>query len=74
MAGLGLNVGGYGGVNTATALPTAASHPGSQPVAVKAYGVTAYGDGGNPWAAQGAVASGVIAAALLVFLWHSLPR
>lgn len=74
MPGLGLNVGGYGGVQTGTALPAAASQPGSQPVAVKAFGVTAAGDGGSPWAAQGAVAAGVIGAALLVFLWHSLPR
>ena len=74
MPGLGMNIGGYGGVTTGTALPSAASQPGSQPVAIKAFGVTAAGEGGSAWAAQGAVVAGIVGAALLVFLWHSLPR
>jgi hypothetical protein len=71
MAGLSLNVGGYGGVG---ALPTAAGSPTGTNVSQAAFGVTSIGSAGNPWAAQGAVATGVIAAVLLVFLWHSLPR
>ena len=71
MAGLALNVGGYGGVG---ALPTAAGSPTGANVSQQAFGVTSIGAAGSPWAAQGAVAAGVIAAGLLVFLWHSLPR
>ena len=74
MPGLGLNVGGYGGVSTGTALPVAAGSPGSATVTQAAFGITAAGAAGSPWAAQGAVAAGLIGAALLVFLWHSLPR
>jgi hypothetical protein len=75
MAGLGLNVGGYGSATTGTAsLPTAASQPGSATVAQRAFGISSLGDGGPDLAAKGAVAAGVIGAALLVFLWHSLPR
>jgi hypothetical protein len=71
MAGLSLNVGGYGG---AGALPTAAAQPGGANVSQQAFGVTSIGAEGSPWAAQGAVVAGIVAAGLLAFLWHSLPR
>jgi hypothetical protein len=76
MSGLGLNVGGYGSVQTATAaVPSAAQQPGAPTVMQKAFGVgTAQDSAGSPWAARGTLVLGAAAAGLLVFLWHSLPR
>ena len=73
MGGLSLNVGGWGSGGLGTAVPVAASQPGSPTVTQAAFGI---GDGaaGDTWAAQGSVVAAVAAAALLVFLWHSLPR
>jgi hypothetical protein len=71
MAGLSLNIGGYGGTG---ALPTAAGSPTGTNVSQAAFGVTSIGSAGSPRAAQGAVAAGILATAVLVFLWHSLPR
>ena len=73
MAGLSMGMGGFGGQVTATALPNAASQPGSMTVTQAAFGITA-GAGGDDWAAKGSLVAGVVGAALLVFLWHSLPR
>jgi hypothetical protein len=76
MAGLGLNVGGYGAVQTATAaVPSAAQQPGAPNVMQRAFGVGSAQDAaGSPWAGRGALVAGAAAAAVLVFLWHSLPR
>ncbi len=74
MAGLSLAVGGYGGLGQGT-MPTAASQPGAASVTQQAFGVYSSQTAGGPsTAAYGSLIAGAAAAALIVFLWHSLPR
>lgn len=68
MSGLTLGMGSYGGAS----LPTAANNPSST-ISQQAFGITS-GSGGPSTAAAGAVGSGAIAAALLAWLWWTLPR
>lgn len=70
MAGLNLRGGGGGSGFTATAAapPSMAGTTATQ----QAYG-TAYGPGPST-AKNGAVIAGIAGAALLLFMWYSLPR
>lgn len=68
MAGLALGVGGYG----SAAVPVAANPPSST-ISQQAFGITS-GTGGPSNAANGALISGGLAAALLAWLWWTLPR
>ena len=71
MAGLNLNVGGYGKAGAAS-VPYAANPPSST-ISQKAFGITA-GTAGSKVPAYGSVGLGVAGAAVLVWLWYSLPR
>lgn len=75
MAGLSMRVAGYGGAATGgsgAAVPVAANNPSST-ISQQAFGITA-GTAGPSNAANGALASGALAAALLTWLWWTLPR
>ena len=75
MAGLGLRVGGFGSVSgTGGTMPTAASHPGSATVGQQAFGVFSSQTAGDTTAGFGAMILGASAAALLAWLWWTLPR
>lgn len=71
MAGLNLNVGGYGSAGAAK-LPYAANAPSST-ISQKAFGITT-GPSLSRVPAYGSVGLGVAGAAVLVWLWYSLPR
>lgn len=72
MAGLGLNVGGFGAIGTA--VPAAASHPGSMTVGQQAFGVYSSETSGPATAGIGTLVLGASAAVLLAWLWWTLPR
>lgn len=74
MSGLSLNVGGYGGArgSAAAGLPYAANNPSST-ISQKAFGIQA-GATGSRVPAYGSVGVGLLGAAVLVWLWYSLPR
>jgi hypothetical protein len=78
MAGLGLNVGGYGSVasSQAASLPAQAGNPaGPSTIGVKAFGITtSQTDVGPRTAGFGTVALGLAGVGILIFLWKSLPR
>lgn len=73
MSGLSLSVGGRGSYQGA-ALPSAASQAGSATVTRAAFGVGVGGAAGPKTAGLGTTMVGAIAAVLLLFVWHSLPR
>jgi hypothetical protein len=71
MAGLSLNVGGYG----SAAMPVAANTAAGPSISQQAFGVTAAGPSrGNAIAAYGSVGAGLFGAVILLWLWYSLPR
>lgn len=72
MAGLSLNVGGYG----SAAVPAAANQPAASGATIgqQAFGVTTGASRGNTLATYGSVGLGLAGAAVLVWLWYSLPR
>jgi hypothetical protein len=72
MAGLNLNVGGYGQALGSAKLPYAANAPSST-ISQKAFGVTT-GGGLSRVPAYGSVGLGLAGAVVLVWLWYSLPR
>ena len=72
MAGLSLNVGGYGTAGSG-ALPVAANNPSST-ITQKAFGVSTGAEGQSRVPAYGSVGLGLLGAAVLVWLWYSLPR
>lgn len=77
MSGLNLSVGAYGGGMSQGAVPYAAGvSPGAPTISQKAFGVFSQQSGaiGPRTAGMGAVALGIAGAAVLVFLWYSLPR
>jgi hypothetical protein len=75
VAGLGLRVGGFGSVTgTGGAVPSAASQPGSATVGQRAFGVFSSQTAGDTTAGFGALILGASAAALLAWLWWTLPR
>ena len=73
MAGLTLGVGGFGSGIAAAKLPIAANAPSST-ISQKAFGVTTGTAGLSRVPAYGTLTVGVAAAAVLVWLWYSLPR
>lgn len=75
MAGLGLRVGGFGSVTgSGGAIPSAAGQPGSATVGQQAFGVFSSQTAGDTTAGFGALILGASAAALLAWLWWTLPR
>jgi hypothetical protein len=71
MAGLSLNVGGYG----AAAVPTAANQPTGTTINQAAFGIgTSQTDAGPATAGFGTLGLGLAGAALLWWLWYTLPR
>ena len=75
MAGLGLRVGGFGSVTgQGGTMPTAASQPGSATVGQQAFGVFSSQTAGDTTAGFGSLILGASAAALLAWLWWTLPR
>lgn len=71
MAGLSLNVGGYG----SAALPVASNLPDGQTVNQAAFGIgTSQTSEGPRTAGFGTVGLGLAGAALLTWLWWTLPR
>ena len=74
MAGLSLNVGGWGSSGIGTAVPAASNNPGSPTIQQAGFGITAIGAGQRTTAGYGAVISGAAAAAILFWLYCSLPR
>ena len=74
MAGLSLNMGGNVGARSraSAGLPFAANAPSST-IAQKAYGIQ-QGAEGSRVPAYGSVGLGLLGAAVLVWLWVSLPR
>jgi len=74
MSGLNLKV--YGGAMGQGAVPVAAGQPGSGTITQKAFGVYSQQSGqvGPRTAAFGTVGLAVAGAAILVYLWYSLPR
>ena len=74
MSGLSLNVGGFGGQTAGKAgLPYAANNPAST-ISQKAFGIQAGLSGQSKGPAYGSVGLGLLGAAVLVWLWYSLPR
>ena len=75
MAGLSLNVGGYGGATSdgTGGLPYAANNPAST-ISQKAFGIQAGLETGSKVPAYGSVGLGLFGAFVLVWLWYSLPR
>lgn len=75
MAGLNLSMGAYGGPMSQGALPVAANNPSST-ISQKAFGVFSQqaGNCGPRTAGYGTVLLGLAGAAILVYLWYSLPR
>jgi len=75
VAGLGLNVGGFGSVTgSGGAIPAAAGQPGSATVGQQAFGVFSSQTAGDATAGMGSLIIGASAAALLAWLWWTLPR
>jgi len=75
MAGLGLNVGGFGSViGTGGAVPAAAGQPGGPSVGQAAFGVFSNQTAGDATAGIGSLVLGASAAALLAWIWWTLPR
>lgn len=76
MPGLNLNVGGYGaGGYAPAAVPTASNLPTGQTVNQAAFGIgTSQTAEGPALAGFGTVGLGVAGAALLAYLWYTLPR
>lgn len=78
MAGLNLNVGGYGSAGSAqlASVPAAAQSPtGPTTIGTRAFGIgTSQTDVGPRTAGLGTVALGIVGAAVLAYLWYSLPR
>lgn len=72
MAGLNLNVGGWGG-GTGGPLPQAANNPSST-ISQRAFGITAGTQGLSRVPAYGSVGLGLAGAVVLAWLWYSLPR
>ena len=72
MAGLGLNVGGFGAIGTA--VPSPASQPGSSTVGQQAFGIYSSQTAGPATAGMGSLILGASAAALLAWIWWTLPR
>ena len=72
MAGLNLNVGGYGSAYAPAAVPMASNAPSST-ISQKAFGVTTGGSISNV-PAYGSVSLGLAGAVVLLWLWYSLPR
>jgi hypothetical protein len=70
MPGLSLNVGGYG----AAAAPVAANQPAGPTISQQAFGITTGASRANRLATYGSVGAGLLGAAVLVWLWYSLPR
>lgn len=75
MAGLGLNVGGFGSVvGNGGAVPAAAGHPGGPSIGSQAFGVFSSQTAGDTTAGMGALILGAAAALGLAWLWWTLPR
>lgn len=76
MAGLNLGMGTFGGAMPQGALPAAASvSPGAPTIAQRAFGIQSANQSVGPRTAGfGTVALGIAGAAILVYLWWSLPR
>lgn len=73
MAGLALNVGGFGSAGSGGgALPMAANPPSSN-ISQRAFGIST-GQAGSRVPAYGSVGLGLAGAAVLLWLWYSLPR
>lgn len=76
MAGLNLSMGAFGGSMSQGAVPVAAGvSPGAPTIGQKAFGVMSANQSVGPRTAGfGTVALGLAGAAILVYLWWSLPR
>lgn len=73
----GLSLGGTLGFSVpAAALPPSyAQDQAGQTISSRAYGIAGASDGGGPkTAAYGSVGTGIVATAVLLWLWYSLPR
>ncbi len=73
MAGLVLNMSGYGAAGSGQ-LPTAASQPAGATVSQQAFGISTGTDAGPALAANGALIAGAAGALLLAWQWWTLPR
>jgi len=74
VAGLGLNVGGWGSAGAGTYVPAAANQPGGATIGTTAFGIASAQTEGPATGPFGAVLAGAAAAVLLVLMWQSLPR
>lgn len=74
MAGLGLNVGGYGAAMANASIPTAANMPTGTTINQAAFGIGTSQTSGPRTAGLGTVALGVAGAVILTWLWWTLPR
>lgn len=75
MAGLSLNVGGYGSGYAGAAVPTASNLPEGQTVNQAAFGIgTSQTAAGPRTAGFGTVGLALAGAAVLAWLWYTLPR
>jgi hypothetical protein len=73
VAGLALNVGGYGAARGS--VPTAANQPSGTTVNQAAFGITSGDDGTGPaLAGFGTVGLGLAGALLIAWFWWTLPR
>lgn len=72
MAGLSLSMGAFGGLGSAD-VPAAANSPTGPSISQRAFGITS-GQGGPRTAAYGTILGAAAGAALLVWLWWTLPR
>jgi len=75
VAGLGLNIGGFGSASASGGtMPVAASQPGGATVGQSAFGIYSSQTAGDTTAGFGALILGASAAALLAWIWWTLPR
>jgi hypothetical protein len=75
VSGLGLRVGGFGSVTgNGGAVPTAANQPGGTTAGQAAFGIFSSQTAGDTTAGFGSLILGASAAALLAWLWWTLPR
>lgn len=74
MAGLGLNVGGFGAIGTAVPAPASQPTYPNSTVSQQAFGIFSSQTSGPSRAGFGTVILGASAAAALAWIWWTLPR
>ena len=75
MAGLSLGATAGFTVPAAALPPSYAQESSGKAISARAYGIAGASAGGGPrTAAYGSVGTGIVATAVLIWLWYSLPR